>query len=642
LKIDVTMLNQIRNPHFYVVFIGDLILMSLSLVGAYLMRFEFRLSPGSLEQIFLLLPLTVPLKALIFFLMDVYRGMFRYVSLSDILRVLRATVVSSLVITFIILTAFRFQGFSRAVFILDAVLTFLLIGGFRSVIRIAFQHYEKGKINGHMPMNIIRSKDDIPIIIVGAGNTGEKILREINDNPRLKYYVVGYVDDDISKVRRSIHGIPILGMVDDLPGLVKKYEIKELLLSIPSATGDQMRRIVKLCEETGLPYKTLPGIGELIDGKVSIKVLRDVNYKDLLRRGPIQLDIPEIEGFIKDRRILVTGAGGSIGRELCRQIVRFFPDELILLDTSEPSLYSIQMELKHRVGFLKYTTILGAVQDESLMDQTLGKYKPQVIFHAAAYKHVPILERNPWQAVANNIMGTKTLLEKAVEHEINHFILVSTDKAVRPTNVMGASKRTCELLLNAYKGNGTNMMSVRFGNVVGSAGSVVPLFRAQIARGGPVTVTHPEVTRFFMTIPEASQLILQAAVLGTGGEIFVLEMGTSVKIADMARDLIRLSGKEPDKEIKIEFTGLRQGEKLYEELITEGEDVVSTDHDKIMVLKSSNGYNGHADQAAYRHWLLTRVRELNQSAKNCDACSIKEKLIEIVPEYTMQDSDCVL
>ena len=426
------------------------------------------------------------------------------------------------------------------------------------------------------------------------------------------------------------------------PALADKYQVKELLLAIPSATGDQMRRIVKLCDETGLPYKTLPGIGELIDGKVSIKALRDVNYKDLLRRDPVKLDIPEIEEFIKNQRILVTGAGGSIGSELCRQIVRFLPDELILVDTSEPSLYSIQMELKHRVGFLKYTTILGAVQDENLMDQTLRKYKPQVIFHAAAYKHVPILERNPWQAVANNIMGTKTILEKAVEYGINHFVLVSTDKAVRPTNVMGASKRVCELLLNAYKGNGTNMMSVRFGNVVGSAGSVVPLFREQIARGGPVTVTHPEVTRFFMTIPEASQLILQAAVLGTGGEIFVLEMGTSVKIVDMARDLIRLSGKDPDKDIEIAFTGLRQGEKLYEELITEGEDVVPTDHKKIMVLKSANGWNGHADQAAYRKWLLSKIDDLNYYAKKHDACGIKEKLTEIVPEYTMQDSDCVL
>jgi FlaA1/EpsC-like NDP-sugar epimerase len=636
------MLNQIRNPHFYIVLAGDLILFSLSLVGAYLMRFEFRLETGSIEQLYLLLPVFVPLKALIFFLMDVYRGMFRYASLFDILRVFRATLVSSLVAMFIILTVFRFQGFSRAVFILDAGLTFFLVGGFRSAIRIAFQHYEKGKIKDFVPMNMIRSKDDTPIIIVGAGNTGEKILREIKGNPHLKYYVAGYVDDDPGKKMRTIHGVHILGEIDKLPRLASKYRVQELLLAIPSATGDQMRRIVRLCEETGLPYKTLPGIGELINGKVSIKALRDVNYKDLLRREPVQLDIPEIKEFIKNQRILVTGAGGSIGSELCRQIVRFMPEELILVDTSEPNLYNIQMELKHRVGFLKYTTILGAVQDGNLMDQTLRKYNPQVIFHAAAYKHVPLLERNPWQAVANNIIGTKTILEKAVEHKIKHFILVSTDKSVRPTNVMGASKRVCELILNAYKENGTAMRSVRFGNVVGSAGSVIPLFQEQIKRGGPVTVTHPEVTRFFMTIPEASQLILQAAVLGTDGEIFLLEMGTPVKIIDMARDLIRLSGKEPDKDIQIEFTGLRQGEKLYEELITQGEDVVETAHEKIMVLNNSNGWNGYKDQAAYRDWLFSRIDELNHLAQEHDACGIKDTLTEIVPEYTMQDSTCVL
>jgi FlaA1/EpsC-like NDP-sugar epimerase len=300
------------------------------------------------------------------------------------------------------------------------------------------------------------------------------------------------------------------------------------------------------------------------------------------------------------------------------------------------------MELKHRIGFLKYTTILGGVQDESLVDQSLIKYKPHAIFHAAAYKHVPILERNPWQAIANNVIGTRTILEKACQHGIGHFIFVSTDKAVWPANVMGASKRVCELLLEAYKDNGTRMMAVRFGNVVGSAGSVIPLFREQIARGGPVTVTHPEVTRFFMTIPEASQLILQAAVLGSGGEIFVLEMGTPVKITDMARDLIRLSGREPDRDIQIEFIGLRQGEKLYEELITEGEDVVATNHEKIMVLKSNGNWNGRTDQAGYRQWLLSHIDELNHLAQNYDACGIKEKLAQIVPEYTMQDADCVL
>jgi len=636
------MLNQLKNPHFYIVFIGDLILIGLSLVIAYLMRFEFRLSPTEIAQVKMLLPTIVLLKMSILLLMGVYRGMFRYAGLSDMARLFKAVLISNLMVIFIILTVFRFQGFSRAVFILDGGLTFLMVGGYRLAIRLIFQAFENGKVNGNMPLNIIRSKRNIPIIIIGAGNTGEKILRELNDNLRLKQYVVGYVDDDPSKNLRAIHNVPILGSIDDLPGFVEKYEVRELLIAIPSATGDQMRRVVNICEKTGLSYKTIPSFGELIDGKVSIKTLRDVNYKDLLRREPVMLDIPEIEASIKNKRILVTGAGGSIGSELCRQIVRFLPEELILLDTSEPSLYAIQMELKHRVGFLKYTTILGAVQDINLIDLTLKKYRPHVIFHAAAYKHVPILERNPWQAIVNNVMGTQTILKQATLHQVNHFVLVSTDKAVRPSNVMGASKRLCELLLNAYKGNGTYMMSVRFGNVAGSTGSVIPLFREQIARGGPVTITHPEVTRFFMTIPEASQLILQAAVLGTGGEIFVLEMGTPIKIADMARDLIKLSGKEPDLDIKIEYTGLRQGEKLYEELITEGEDVVSTNHEKIMVLKSNHTWNGHADQAAYRQWLLEQIDELNQLAENHDASGIKKKLVEIVPEYTIQDSKCVL
>ncbi len=636
------MLNQLKNSHFYIVFIGDLILVCISLVLAYLMRFEFRLAPNEVKQITLLLPIVIPSKALVFYLMGVYRGMFRYAGLSDILRLFWANIVSSLVVVFIVLAFFRFQGFSRTVFIMDGGLTFILIGGFRSAIRIAFLQFEIGKINGYMPLNTVRSKHTIPIIIIGAGNTGEKILRELNDNPRLKYHVVGYVDDDPTKNMRSIHSKPILGKTNELPFLVEKYQIKELLLAIPSATGAQMRRIVQICDETGLPYKTLPGIGELIDGKVSIKVLRDVNYKDLLRREPVKLDIPEIEASIENRRILITGAGGSIGSELCRQIARFLPEELILLDTSEPNLYSIQMELKHRVGFLKFTTILGAVQDAALMDLILRKYKPHTNYHAAAYKHVPLNERNPWQAVTNNICGTRVIMEKALEHHIENFVLVSTDKAVRPTNVMGASKRVCELLMAAHKNNGTRMMAVRFGNVVGSAGSVIPLFREQIERGGPVTVTHPEVTRFFMTIPEASQLILQASVLGKGGEIFVLEMGTSIKIIDMARDLIRLSGKEPDKDIEISFTGLRPGEKLYEELMTQGEDMVETTHDKIMVLTSHDGWNGHDDQASFHEWLNLNIEALVTLAKQHDACGIKDKLVEIVPEYAMQDSECVL
>ena len=338
----------------------------------------------------------------------------------------------------------------------------------------------------------------------------------------------------------------------------------------------------------------------------------------------------------------MTGAGGSIGAELCRQIVRFSPDTMVLFDTSEPSLYAIQMELKHRVGYLKYKTVLGSVQNGLLTDAVFKAFRPHVVFHAAAYKHVPMLERNPWETVFNNILGSRTLIEKAIDHGVERFVLVSTDKAVRPTNVMGASKRMAEMVLQAYQGNGTRLMAVRFGNVVGSSGSVIPLFRNQIEMGGPVTITHPEVTRYFMTIPEAAQLILEAGALGQGDEIFILEMGTPVKIADMARDLIRLSGKEPERDIEIVFTGLRPGEKLYEELITEDEGVVETEHEKIMVLRNNHLWNGYGDQEGYRRWLMDGIEELVVLAKGHDGCGIREKLGEMIPEYVAGDSECVI
>jgi FlaA1/EpsC-like NDP-sugar epimerase len=454
----------------------------------------------------------------------------------------------------------------------------------------------------------------------------------------MNYQVKGFVYDKRGKKGLLIHGVPVLGRVEQLPELVARHQIHEILIAVPSATGEEMRHIVSICDACGVRFKTLPGIGELINGNVSVKALRDVNYQDLLGRPAVKLKEAQIRDYLHNQVVLITGAGGSIGSELCRQIVRFNPKQLILMDVSEPSLYEIQMELKHGVGYLDYVMVLGAVQNERLVDRMFRKYRPHVVFHAAAYKHVPMLERNPWQAVWNNIRGAQVMMEKAVEMNAGRFILVSTDKAVRPTNVMGTSKRCCERLLQAHSDSRTRMMAVRFGNVVGSAGSVGPLFRRQIEAGGPVTVTHPEVTRYFMTIPEACQLILQAGAIGAGGEVFVLEMGTPVKIADMARDLIRLSGKEPGRDIAIVFSGLRPGEKLYEELITEGEGIISTEHEDIMVLRS----DGHGDQEGYREWLMMHLDELYRIADTFDACAIKAKLNEIVPEYVVQDAECVL
>ena len=635
------MLRQLKNPNFYIVFLFDLFFFIIALIGSYLIRFEFVIAAISWRQIFFLLPIMVMVKAAVFFGLGVYRGMFRYTSIEDMLRLLRAVLVSSLIVATVMLFLNRFQGYSRAVLVLDAGMTFLFSGGLRFFIRYLFREYMIKKTNTSLQgaQNLSRR---CPVLIVGAGSTGEKILRELMENPQAHYRVVGFIDDNEFKWGRSIHGVSILGGTGDLPRIVEKHKPHEILIATPSATGEEMRKISDACKTCGLQFKTMPGIAELINGKVSIKELRDVKYKDLLRRSAVELNMAEIAGYLKDKRVLVTGAGGSIGSELCRQIIRFHPEHLILLDRSEPNLYQIQMELKHKTGYLKYQTVLGAVQDENLMDKVLGTYKPQVIFHAAAYKHVPMLECNPWQAVLNNVRGSQVLLEKALAHKVERFVMVSTDKAVRPTNVMGTSKRICELLVQSRYGNGTKMMAVRFGNVVGSAGSVVPLFREQIKMGGPVTVTHPDVTRFFMTIPESAQLILQAGALGVGGETFILEMGTSVKIADMARDLIKLSGKEPHRDIEIQFTGLRPGEKLYEELITEGEGIICTSHKKILVLRSNGHYNGFTTQETFHSWLQESLDQLYALAEHHDAEGIRRKMKEIIPEYQVQDSTCVL
>jgi FlaA1/EpsC-like NDP-sugar epimerase len=386
----------------------------------------------------------------------------------------------------------------------------------------------------------------------------------------------------------------------------------------------------------------LPGIGDLIDGRVSVKLLRDISYEDLLGRSPVHLNIKGIRNYLDGKTILITGCGGSIGSELCRQVLKYQPRNLILLDSSESNLFNIQMEMQNENYCRHCNAILGLVQDEALMNDIFEKYKPEVVFHAAAYKHVPMLEKNPWQAVFNNIIGSRVVMEMAVKHHVDRFVLVSTDKAVRPTNVMGTSKRVTELIMQCQQGNGTRFMAVRFGNVVGSSGSVIPLFRRQIEQGGPVTVTHPEVKRFFMTIPEASQMILQAGTMGEGGEIFILRMGTPVKIADMARDLIRLSGKEPDVDIKIVYIGLREGEKLYEELITVGEDILPTNHEKVMVLSSNVLLNGAKNQQEAQKYLYHELDELSKIAARHDAKGIKIKLKEIVPEYTPQENEGVL
>jgi FlaA1/EpsC-like NDP-sugar epimerase len=611
---------------------ADVLLIALSLLLSYSIRFDFNVPAVYLSQYLSMLPFVLPIKVGVFFLLGLYRGMWRYTSLSDFWLLIHAVILQQLIIIGIIAYVYHFEGYPRSIFLLDGILTLLLCGMLRISIRSYFQAQKGTKgIKRFLPVKKKAHNSGNTTVIVGAGNAGEKVARELLENKNADPWLLGFVDDDLDKQNRCIHGLPVLGSLDSLPDIIEKYNVQEVLIAMPSASGEQMRRIITLCENSEVNFKTLPSLGDLINGKVSLKKLRDVRYQDLLGRPPVSLETEQIHGYIQGKTVLVSGCGGSIGSELCRQLLPFKPGKLLLLDSSEVNLYAIQMELEHERKFTRFETFLGQVQDSELMDWLFARQRPDVIFHAAAYKHVPMLEENPWQAVYNNILGTKTILEAAVKYEVDRFVLVSTDKAVRPTNVMGATKRVTELLLQSMPQGRTKLMAVRFGNVVGSSGSVIPLFRRQIELGGPVTVTHPEVTRYFMTISEAAQLILQAGAMGEEREIFVLQMGTPVRIADMARDLIRLSGKEPDVDVSIAFTGLRPGEKLYEELITEDEGVVPTEHEKVLVLRAENNQK---DQLSRKHESLKeKLQELIQLSREQDEAGIKKILHNIVPEY---------
>jgi FlaA1/EpsC-like NDP-sugar epimerase len=519
----------------------------------------------------------------------------------------------------IILTIFRFEGFSRSIFVIDFTLCLAAISGLRLLIRIFQAPLSLGRVR----------KENSPVqrfLIIGANSAGEKLLREIKENPSLAYDVVGFIDDMPSKYRQTLHGVPVLGPLRDLSRIAKDHRVNQIIIAEPSASAAQMRTIVEGCKKTGVAYKTLPGLEDLIDGKIAVLRIRDVSYEDLLGRKPVLLETAAIGAYLNSKTVLVTGGAGSIGSELCRQIARYKPSRLIIVEQNESGLSDIEIELKIDFPELETVAVLGPIQNKIRMGNVFHQFCPQVVFHAAAYKHVPMLELNPCEAVFNNIVGSKVIMELCHKHNIDRCVVVSTDKAVRPTNVMGVSKRVTELLAQSYaRENGVKFMAVRFGNVIGSAGSVLPLFKRQIARGGPLTVTHPDVTRYFMTISEAASLILQAGALGKGGELFILKMGTPIRIANMARDIITLSGLEPDVDIKIKYVGLRPGEKLFEELITKEEGILPTEHKDIMMLKT--------DQCPSMIKMEKHIQDLVRLAHHRDSTKIKAKLREIVPEY---------
>jgi len=631
------MKRVVKYRNFWVMLGADALLILFSFYFAYFLRFEGIIPEKEMGRLLQSLIWIVPVKLGCFFFFNLYSGMWRYTGIREMLNLVRACLTASAIMITILLITVRVEGFPRSIFIIDFLLTLLLIGGLRLAIRLYFSSDTSADLFSFGNKEKVQKTE---LLIIGAGDAAEKVIREIHGSPDLGYKAVGLLDDDRGKHGKSIHGVPVLGDVDALADL--KIGFDEIAIALPSARSHEMRRIIQICETAGKRYRTLPGIGELINGSVSVKALRDVDYQDLLSRPPVDFDTDKIQSLLTDKRILVTGAGGSIGSELCRQIIRFHPKQLILLDASETNLYEIEMELKHRFGSDQNVVILCDIKDKVCLGRFFDHYSPQVVYHAAAYKHVPMLELNPWQTIQNNIYGSRNVMQQCIQSKVEQFVLVSTDKAVRPTNVMGASKRACELLMQSMNGYGTIMMAVRFGNVVGSSGSVIPLFRDQIAMGGPVTVSHPEALRYFMTIPEACQLILQSVSRGRSGEIFVLKMGTPVKIADMARDLIRLSGKEPDQDIEIKYTGLRPGEKLFEEIVGQGEDLLPTDHDKIMMIRPNQDWNGHETQEAFCRWLNLIVQELYALAEKQDGCGIRDKLKELVPDYTPQENKCVL
>ena len=620
------MKNRKDKNRKYLVFIYDTFAIILSICFAYLLRYDFVFSYNSLFLLASYLLWVFPIKIIIFFGFGLYKGMYRYTSIWDLYNVAKATLLSFLIVNSVFIAVPLSRLLPPSVLLLDFIFTFGLI----ALVRIAIRLYFSRSIIS-TPKKINNNLNEIKLLLIGAGDTGEKILRDILGNANDKFSVVGFLDDNIEKIGSSIHGIPIIDRISNLNKISVNFE--EILITVPEASGDELRRIIDVCKQSGKKFKTVPSLNEMINKDVSLKSIRNVSYLDLLGRDEIQLDITAIQNFIKGKRILITGAGGSIGSELVRQCFEYSPGSLVLLDNSEQNLFNIEQE----VSFLKTKTlirsVLANVRDKNLLHNTFQEYRPQVVIHAAAYKHVPMQELHPWSAVLTNVLGTLNLVQLSNQFNAEKFVLVSTDKAVHPVNIMGATKRLAEKVIQSVDldTSNTEFLAVRFGNVIGSSGSVIPIFRDQIKRGGPITITHPEMSRYFMSITEASQLILQAGSMeASSGQIYLLDMGKPVRIKDMANDLIRLSGLEPDDDIPVIYTGLRPGEKLYEELISKEEKAQSTYHKKIMVLNNS---------ANNMPWNLMQreIQSLVDISLKFDTDQIKRKLQHLIPDYAPQD-----
>lgn len=602
----------------------DAVALSMAVAAAFLIRFDGKLSPMYLHQLLLCLPVIVPVRLIANAFNGVYRRLWRYTGLTEVVEL----AVSILIVT-TILMILRATGnlpvegnqLSYGVILTEPAAAFLLLASARVARRMQTEHQQRR----HWRQPVRRRA-----IVVGAGDAGQMVVRELRHRLDVGVDVMGFVDDDPAKQKKRIGNLTVFGTTKDLAKLAEELFVDQVIIAIPSAPPTEIRRIVDICKQAEVEVKILPGLFELIDGRVSVSQLREVSLEDLLGREQVDLDSSSIAQYIEGKRVLVTGAGGSIGSELCRQIMRFEPEELILLGRGENSVFTIHQELLRRPEPLKLTPVIADIRDHQRMANLFAKHRPHVVFHAAAHKHVPLMELNVSEAVTNNVGGTRTLAKLSDEFGVERFVLVSSDKAVNPTSVMGATKRIAELVIQDMASQShTNFVAVRFGNVLASRGSVIPIWRQQIAAGGPVTVTHPEVTRYFMLIPEAVQLIMQAGAIGAPGDIFVLDMGKPIKILDLAHDLIKLSGLRPGQDIAIEFVGLRQGEKLHEELLTQEEGLTKTSYRKIFVGKP---------QVIETDLLETELQDIFRSAQSDDEQAMRRGLDTIIGGQVLQST----
>ncbi|HLR20778.1 MAG TPA: nucleoside-diphosphate sugar epimerase/dehydratase [Tissierellaceae bacterium] len=591
----------------------DILFINISYVLSVLLRFGGKVPSQFLNISLYHVLIITGIKISIYYIFKLYKNIWKYASIDELMGIVIAVLVGNIVTVTYMSIAGIFYTISLSLIV--PALEILFIGGSRFAFRAI-----KMVDNGFKP-----NKNAKRVIIIGAGAAGVMTLKELRNHRQLYRKPLAFIDDDPTKIGKIINRVPVLGDRKDIDWICEKYDIDEIIIAIPSAERKDIKDIIKQCKKTNCKTKILPGVYELLDGKISVSKIRDVQIEDLLGRDEISLDLEELSKFINGKRVMVTGGGGSIGSELCRQIVNYSPKTLMILDIYENSVYDLQNELLKQYPDLNLEILIASIRDTERIDEIMCKKRPQIVFHAAAHKHVPLMEYNPKAAIKNNVFGTLNMVQASSKYGVNKFVMISTDKAVNPTNVMGATKRIGEMIIQAFNNcSNTDYVAVRFGNVLGSNGSVIPLFKRQIKDGGPVTVTDKRIVRYFMTIPEACQLVLQSGSMATGGEIFVLDMGEQVKIVDLAKDLIRLSGFKPDVDIQIKFIGLRPGEKLYEEILLNKDEMAETSHNKIYIEKPKEfKYND----------IMEYMGLLNEALKKNNREDIRSVIQSIVPSY---------